>query len=76
MWDKQQADGENQGWMDAAITLLDPVTTGSYINESDFLRRPERASLYMSPENWKRLEALRRRNDPLGVFPAPMKINA
>lgn len=76
MWQEPQADAENQAWLDRAVALLDPLTTGSYINESDFLRRPERNRLYMKPDHWKRIETLRQRYDPLGVFPSPIKVPA
>lgn len=73
MWADPRADRENMTWMDTATTLLDPVTTGSYINESDFLKRPHRSRLYLKPESWKRLEALRQQYDPQGVFPSPLR---
>ncbi len=47
---------------------LKTVAEGSYINEMDQEGRPEDIHLCYTPEAWKRLNALRAKWDPNGVF--------
>jgi FAD/FMN-containing dehydrogenase len=75
-WNEPAADAENHAWLDAAVRMVDPITVASYINESDFMRRPERKRLYMPAEHWQRLAEIRNRYDPHGLFPPPRDLLA
>ena len=53
------------------MRMLWPLTDACYVNETDFTRRPERARRCFSPENWERLQKVRARYDPHGMFEPP-----
>lgn len=67
-WDSPSDDGSNLAWVDAAARLLEPYSAGCYINETDFLSRPERARRSFTPEGWRRLQAVRSGYDPQNRF--------
>jgi FAD/FMN-containing dehydrogenase len=46
---------------------MDPFAAGHYVNEVE-ARHPDRFRQCFSTVGWERLEALRRRYDPDGVF--------
>jgi len=68
IWDHEQDDERNFGWLDGCVPLMDPLADGHYVNEVEGRRRPERYRKCFSAENWERLEQLRRLHDPQGVF--------
>ena len=54
--------------MDESVELMQPFTRGHYINEFNPGRYPEALKFCFGPANWKRLEELRQKYDPGGVF--------
>jgi hypothetical protein len=48
---------------------LEPVTVGQYLGDSDLSRRQVR---FMSDDNLTRLQDIRARRDPGGVFVGPL----
>lgn len=68
MAEEQAHIAPNQEWMDASVKLLRPYTKGHYINEIDPVRYPEHVPECFAPADWKRLNALRAKYDPDGVF--------
>lgn len=73
-WSGSDADEPNLRWVDRAAELLDPLATGCYVNETDFVRRPERVRRCYSPEAWAHIRKVRARYDPQDRFPAPFAI--
>ena len=47
---------------------MDPFAKGHYVNEVEVRVRPERIRLCYSDDAWARLQALRQKYDPQGVF--------
>jgi FAD/FMN-containing dehydrogenase len=68
IWDLEHDDERNFGWLDQSVPLMDPLGDGHYVNEVEGRRRPDRYRQCFSPANWERLELLRKRYDPHGVF--------
>jgi len=66
IWDREQDDERNFTWLDDCVPL--PFADGHYVNEVEGRRRPERYRQCFSAGNWERLEQLRHRHDPHGVF--------
>lgn len=70
-WDTASEDEQNLAWADRSTDDLQPVTIGSYVNETDLIRRPDRARRCFSVEAWERLQKVREFYDPDGRFPGP-----
>lgn len=71
-WTDPAADAENFAWVAGVADLLEPVTKGCYVNETDIVRRPERLARCFSESAWRRLGEVRGKYDPEGRFPAPV----
>jgi FAD/FMN-containing dehydrogenase len=50
------------------IADLDQYAVGHYVGESDIVADPGRAARSYSKTNWERLQTLRRKYDPEGIF--------
>ncbi len=68
IWDDERDDPANFHWLGQAPALMDPYAKGHYVNEVEARLNPDRIRQCFSPENWRRLRALRRSYDPEGVF--------
>lgn len=68
MWPKAEDDEANAQWHKRCLELLKPFMTGYYIGESDPITYPYIAQESYTPDKWKRLQALRKKYDPDGVF--------
>lgn len=66
----EQADDvePNFGWMDESVELLQPYMRGHYPNEINMQRYPDSIRACFTDEKWQRLEELRAKYDPQGVF--------
>ena len=69
-WDDGKDDAVNRKWSDEFITSLAGFDNAAYINETEFVRHPERAAHCYSAESWKRLKQVIDRYDPQGLFVA------
>jgi FAD/FMN-containing dehydrogenase len=67
IWEYQDDDAANIGWVRAAIDGIAPLCTGAYVGEAD-LDRPDRALPTLSTGAVARLAELRARHDPRGLF--------
>lgn len=67
IWEDDENDTANIGWLRAAVDGVTPICTGAYVGEAD-LERPDRVLPTLSSEARARLEALRLHHDPSGVF--------
>ncbi|MFI6597188.1 BBE domain-containing protein [Nonomuraea sp. NPDC050536] len=54
--------------MREAMGKVAPPGVGHYIAEADLLATPSRSRRSFSPDTWERLQAVRARWDPEGVF--------
>lgn len=68
IWEKEEDDAANRQWQDEVVAIMKPFTSQHYIGETDIVQDPSRVQKSYSPENWKRLEAVRAKYDPHGVF--------
>jgi FAD/FMN-containing dehydrogenase len=68
VWDQPENDAANRAWHKTAIAALDKFAVGHYIGESDIVADPNRAARSFSPAKWQRLNALRRKYNPEGLF--------
>jgi len=68
VWQDVEADAENVAWVRAVGRQLGPVTAGYYVGEVEFGRSGDRARRCFAPGAWEKLQALRRRHDPDGLF--------
>jgi FAD/FMN-containing dehydrogenase len=58
----------NFRWMDDAVQIMKPLSKGRYINEVDARRYPEHVRECFTDEGWERMNGLRDKYDPDGVF--------
>jgi FAD/FMN-containing dehydrogenase len=66
IWPDPADDDRHRDWVvDHARRLADAVGKGVYLGDTDFTRRPDR---FLSEENFRRLEEIRRARDPDGLF--------
>ena len=68
IWEKEEDDAANRKWQDEVIAIMKPFTSQHYIGETDIVQDPSRVQESYSAEKWKRLEAIRAKYDPQGVF--------
>lgn len=68
IWEREADDAANITWHRECMELFAPITDGHYLGETDIVDDPTRAPASFSPENWRRLHALRERYDPDGLF--------
>jgi len=68
IWQDEADDKRNEAWLDEILPLTDPFAKGHYINEVEAARHPEHIVECFSAENWQRLNSLRTKYDPDGVF--------
>ena len=68
VWKALTDDAVNNAWMHETAALLKPLTSGHFISETDLLAGADRARNSYAPANWERLQAVRNRYDPEGLF--------
>lgn len=68
VWDDPAEDDINVRWLREAMSAVEPLGTGHYIAEADLTASPTRAERSFTASDWQRLQALRARYDPEGVF--------
>ena len=68
VWDNADDDESNERWHHETLKSLEPITRGHYMGETDLLASPNRASDSLAPGVWERLQTIRRRYDPNGLF--------
>ena len=68
IWEKAEDDAANRKWQDEVIAIMKPFTSQHYIGETDIVQDSSRVQESYSPEKWQRLEAVRAKYDPHGVF--------
>ncbi|MFT5133800.1 MAG: FAD/FMN-containing dehydrogenase [Gammaproteobacteria bacterium] len=73
-WAAQEDDAECLRWSDELMEKLKPINEGSYINETDFIRHPERAQQCFSSASLSQLKTVCDRYDPEGMFTSPFEL--
>jgi len=68
IWEKPEDDAINRKWHEEATAILRPFTAEHYIGETDIVEDNSRVKRSYTPEKWKRLEEIRAKYDPKGVF--------
>ncbi|OAH09837.1 FAD-binding oxidoreductase [Streptomyces jeddahensis] len=68
IWTDPEDDALNIRWLRDTMGAVEPLGTGHYVGEADLTADPSRAERCYAPEDWRRLEELRARYDPEGVF--------
>jgi len=65
IWEDETDDETCRAWLAAQMRRLDPISEGLFLADSDLATRP---SKFLSSHHWERLEQLRARYDPDGLF--------
>ncbi len=68
IWDDEQDDPRMFAWLGKTLPLMDPFAKGHYVNEIEGRGHPDRYRQCFSDANWQRLQQLRQKHDPKGVF--------
>ena len=68
VWEEPADDAANRSWLGELAGLLDRHTSGHFLSEVDLTVAADRLARSFSAENWDRLQELRRRYDPDGLF--------
>jgi FAD/FMN-containing dehydrogenase len=68
IWDDPADDAANRAWLDEVADALLPVTTGHFLSESDIRHAPSRVARSFTYADRDRVEQLRARFDPNGLF--------
>lgn len=68
IWEEPEHDNVNDAWHRAMFRALDPFAVGHYVGESDIVSKPGRAERSFAPATWQRLNSLRQKYDPGGLF--------
>lgn len=69
LWDDPAADESNRAWVRRVDAALAPFRTGRYVGEADLTLGPHRRAACFTPAALERLESIRRKYDPEGLFP-------
>jgi len=64
-WEDEADDEACREWLAAQMRCMEPISEGLYLGDSDLATRP---SKFLSGPHWERLEELRVRYDPDGLF--------
>jgi FAD/FMN-containing dehydrogenase len=64
-WQDTRDDTRCRDWVTDTYRGLEPIGKGVYTGDADFTRRPDR---FLSDASFARLQELRRRYDPDGLF--------
>lgn len=65
VWEDEADDERCRSWLAAQMRRMEPVTEGLFLADSDLAKRPAQ---FLSNAHWERLEQLRARYDPDGLF--------
>jgi FAD/FMN-containing dehydrogenase len=68
IWEEAGQDQANIEWLRTLMRALEPLAVGCYVGESDIVANPSQVVNSYARPNWERLQALREKYDPNGVF--------
>jgi FAD/FMN-containing dehydrogenase len=79
VWEDAADDEACRSWLASQMKRIEPISKGLFLADSDLAKRPAQ---FLSDTHWRRLEALRARYDPDGLFhsyltapDAPLNVN-
>ena len=67
-WLSAEDDTANLRWMKKTQEILGPLSVGHYINEADLEAHPGRAEKSFDSSSWAKIQQLRKKYDPDGLF--------
>lgn len=67
-WEKPEEDQANYKWHNECTDILNKFTSQHYIGETDIVQSPIRIQESYDLEKWKKLEQIKSKYDPEGVF--------
>jgi FAD/FMN-containing dehydrogenase len=68
IWENPEDDAANMQWQDETVAIINSFTSTHYIGETDIVQDNARVKGSYTPEKWKRLEEIRAKYDPEGLF--------
>lgn len=68
IWEKPEDDAANTKWHNECTDILKKFTNEHYIGETDIVQDTTRVQKSYTPEKWKRLEQIKAKYDPEGLF--------
>jgi len=68
IWETPEEDKTNYKWHNECTDILKKFTSSHYIGETDIVQDSSRVKNSYSPDKWKRLEQIRAKYDPKGLF--------
>ncbi len=68
IWEESEEDAVNYKWHNETADILKKFTNQPYIGETDIVQDNSRVQKAYSPEKWERLERIRAKYDPDGLF--------
>lgn len=74
IWEEAGQDEANTTWLRTLMAALEPLAVGCYVGESDIAANPSQVVNSFAGPNWERLQALREKYDPNGVFHSYMGV--
>ena len=74
IWEEAGQDEANIEWLRTLMGALAPLAVGCYVGESDIAANPSQVVNSYASSNWERLQALREKYDPDGVFHSYMGV--
>ena len=74
IWEEAGQDEANIEWLRTLMTALEPLAAGCYVGEADIAANSSQVVNSYARSNWERLQALREKYDPNGVFHSYMGV--
>ncbi len=68
IWEKAEEDAANIKWQNEVAFIIKSFTSTHYIGETDIVEDNTRVQGSYTPEKWKKLEKIRAKYDPEGLF--------
>ena len=68
IWEKPEDDAANIKWQNEVCAILKKFTNTHYIGETDIVQDPTRIQNSYTSAKWKKLEQIRAKYDPQGLF--------
>lgn len=67
-WMDENEDEQNIAWMRRTQEILAPLSVGHFVSEADLEASPTRSERSFSQANWQKIQAVKDKYDPDGVF--------
>jgi FAD/FMN-containing dehydrogenase len=74
IWEEARQDEVNIRWLRTLMRALEPLAVGCYVGEADIAANPSQVVNSYARSHWERLQALREKYDPSGLFHSYMGV--